>query len=74
MVDETFMHLLNMHSEYFMRVLNGNFKLKFTREKEFILIPDNEIVNSSIIDYTLRFHIQIKKPAISRPPAKTKLT
>lgn len=59
MVDETFMHLLNMHSEYFMMVLNGKFQLKFTREKEFVLIPDNEIVNNSIIDYTLRFHIKI---------------
>lgn len=70
MIDEAFMELLTMHSEYFMRVLNGNFKLKFTREKVFVLIPDEEIVNSSIIEYTIRFHIKIKKPAISRPPAK----
>lgn len=71
MVDETFMELLTMHSEYFMRVLNGNFKLKFTREKEFILIHDNEIVNSSIIEYTIRFHISIKQPTNAKTKKKT---
>ena len=60
MVDSTFIELLIMHSDYFMRVLNGRFKLKFTREKEFILIPDEEITNKIILDYTIRFHISIK--------------
>lgn len=71
MVDETFTELLIMHSEYFMRVLNGRFKLQFTREKEFILIPDDEIVNTMIIDYTLRFHIKIKQPTHENKKKKT---
>jgi len=60
MVDSTHIELLTMHSDYFMRVLNGRFKLKFTRLNEFILIPDEPITNESIINYTLRFHIKIK--------------
>jgi hypothetical protein len=59
MVDSTHIELLTMHSGYFMRVLNGRFKLKFTREKQFVLIPDEPITNESIINYTLRFHIKI---------------
>ena len=69
MVDETFMELLTMHSEYFMRVLNGNFKLKFTREKEFVLIPDEEITNKIILDYTIRFHMLIKSNAKAKKKA-----
>ena len=61
MVDSTFIELLTMHSDYFMMVLNGRFKLKFTREKEFILIPDEEITNKIILDYTIMFNISIKK-------------
>jgi len=59
MVDSTHIELFTMHSDYFMKVLNGRFKLKFTREKEFILIPDEPITNNIILDYTLRFHIKI---------------
>jgi len=60
MVDSTHIELFTMHSDYFMRVLNGRFKLKLTMEKEFILIPDEPITNNIILDYTLRFHIKIK--------------